>query len=630
MCGIAGIYRRDGACDIPSLVRMRDILAHRGPDDRGLFVDGPVGLVHRRLSIIDLSGGHQPMHTPDGRFTIVFNGEIYNYRELKRALEAVGAVFTSSSDTEVILQLHATYGDDAVKKLNGMFAYALWDGLERRLLLVRDRAGIKPLHWSQAAEGVAFGSEIKALFSSGLVQPAVNEGGIGEYLAFRCVAGTDSLYEGVHSVAPGSFVEIREGRAHTVHRYWTARASPGTFSGGYEEAVRRLDDALDKAVQRQMISDVPLGTFCSGGVDSSLVTALAAKHCPSGLNTFSVAFAESGWDESRFAKLVSDRFGTVHHEIVVSEGRFIGLLPDLIWGHDQPLHFANSVHIFAVSELARRYVTVVLTGEGADELFGGYPRYTLPLISGMAADLPAWSRQALSRVASALPGHRWSKAGVAIGSTLEEALTFNAVAVPPAVLARELDLHVPKCKGFRKSLLQAVLLRESDPIEAAMAVDFETYLVALLERQDRMSMAASLESRVPFLDNEIIDLAQSVPRPFKRTIRHRKRMLCDVALRHLPEQVVKRAKSGFGVPLQLWFAGAGPAGAMLDRAARSRWVSECGWANDFRRLIDEHRRGRADHSEILWTLLNLAVWYDVQFDGRSWVDELNNSLTSDA
>ena len=600
MCGITGLFLRDAACDATVLTRMRDVIAHRGPDDADNFIEGPVGLGHRRLSIIDLGTGHQPMATPDGRFTIVYNGEIYNYRELRRELETRGATFRTQSDTEVILQLHAHFGDAGVLRLNGIFAYALWDRERRRLLLTRDRAGIKPLYYAATPRGLAFGSEIKALFESGLIDPRMDQRHVAEYLVFRQVAGPENLFSGVLALPPGHVMAIEGGIAAEPTAYWRASDEVAPFAGDYRAAVETLDRTLNAAVKRQMIADVPLGTFCSGGIDSSLTTAIAARHSDQPINTYSVGFAEPDFDESRYARLAATACRSEHHEIVIDENRFAELLPRLVWHHDLPLNFANSVHIFAVSELARQRVKVVLTGEGADELFGGYPRYYIPRITAALDRLPALLRTPILALAGALPDHRLRKLAAFARESPDQRLLFNSTSIDAGQVARLVRKPIVESGwSFRRRLVARA--------GEMSRIDFETYLVSILNRQDKMSMATSLEARVPFLDNEIIDLARSLPSGFKQTLRHRKRVLKDVARRYLPAAIVDRRKSGFGVPLARWFASNGAMRALLAETMEST-PTELLDRQVLAAVIEEHVAGQHDHSELLWGVLNLGIW----------------------
>lgn len=609
MCGVAGMWNREGACDPGVLTAMRDLLRHRGPDGEGNFIDGGLGLAHRRLSIIDLGGGQQPMHTPDGRYTIVYNGEIYNYLELRQDLERRGAKFRTHSDTEVILHLHALDGEDGVQRLNGIFAYALWDSVARRLLLVRDRAGIKPLYVAESSRGIAFASEIKALFPAQIVQPQLDAARLPEFLVFRQIAGPDCLFTGVKALEPGTIAVVSDGRIESRRRYWTAASTPAPFTGNYTAAVDAVDAALNRAVSRQLMSEVPLGTFCSGGIDSSLTTAIAARHASKQVNTFSVGFDEAGYDESAYAELAAKHCGTRHHTLRVNEARYAELLPQLIWHHDLPLNFANSVHIYAVSVLAREHVTVVLTGEGADELFGGYPRYYVPRIADAVRSLPALLRAPFTGLLGLLPGHRLEKLLRALSMSREDALIYNSTGIKRETaqgLVRQSSAG--DNLAFRRGCAAQALAAGLSGPEAMGRLDFQTYLVSILNRQDKMSMATSVEARVPFLDNGIIDFARSLPVEFKQTLRHRKRVLKDVALRYLPADIVHRRKSGFGVPLAPWFAGTGPMAKLLEAAVHSPEIASVLDVGAVAALLAEHRAGTTDHSELLWGVLNLALW----------------------
>lgn len=612
MCGIVGLYLRDSNCDPEVLTRMCDLVAHRGPDDSGNHIQGGVGLGHRRLSIIDLGGGHQPMTTPDGRLTIVYNGEIYNYRTLRAELERDGVEFRTNSDTEVILHLHARLGDAAVGRLNGIFAYAVWDRDARRMLLIRDRAGIKPLYYVATSKGVAFGSEVKSLFASGLVAPSLAAENVAEYLLFRQVAGVGNLFRGIMSLSPGHILEVSAGCAAEPRAFWTTGSVPAVFRGSFDDAVDALDCALREAIGRQLMSDVPLGTFCSGGIDSSLVTAIASQLAAGQINTFSVGFEEPAFDEGKYARLAASTCGTRHHELRVSETQFAELLPKLIWHHDLPLNFANSVHIFAVSRLARQHVTVVLTGEGADELFGGYPRYSLPRLADLPRSAPRTVRRALAELLRLAPDRRARRIATMWDRPTEDALLFNSTNITPEAIADLLGQSLkPDTLSVRRRLVASAIAHHANPYAAVAELDFQTYLVSILNRQDKMSMATGLEARVPFLDNEVIDLARSLPQDYKQTLRHRKRVLKGVALRYLPRRIVERRKSGFGVPLADWFRGKGPMARLLQDVADSDRLRAVIEPNQLANLIAEHRAGERDHAELLWGLVNLGLWRQI-------------------
>lgn len=473
MCGIAGLVYADRTrpCDAETVIAMRDVMPYRGPDDTGLHLDGPVGLGFRRLSIIDLGGGHQPMPGPGDRHWIIFNGEIYNYQALRQELVAKGCTFRTHSDTEVILQLYAERGDACVHALNGMFAFAIWDSERRSLFLARDRMGVKPLYYAETPEGFLFGSEIKALFASGKVTPTCREDALAEYLIFRQAAGPETMFRGVRSLPPGCTMTVQDGRTK-VSRYWSPRPTTGdTTPMAFGDAVARLGELLDDSVRLRLISDVPVGTFCSGGVDSSLVTALAAKRKGDPVNTFSVGFDEADYDESRYATMVSKQYGTIHHELRVGNEEFSELLPTMVWHNDEPLDFANSVHIFALSRLARQYVTVVLTGEGSDELFGGYPRYRIPQLAGRWRRVPGAVRQLAAR---ATGDHRLAKLDRYASMPDEDAVLFNPSYLS-AELVREIAPRlVPVSLDYRRQCLSETGTLGLDPMNRVSLMDQES------------------------------------------------------------------------------------------------------------------------------------------------------------
>ena len=442
MCGITGLMYADHGrpCDPQIVTGMRDLVSYRGPDDAGIYVDGPVGLGHRRLSIIDLGGGHQPMTDADNRFWIVFNGEIYNFQPLRDALVAKGFRFRTNSDTEVILQLYAERGERCVEALNGMFAFAIWDTAKRSLFIARDRMGVKPLYYAETADAFVFGSEIKSLFASGLVSPRLREEALAEYMLFRQVAGSETLFAGVRSLPPGCWMTVRDGGVR-ISRYWSPHPPAERPAITHDEALQQLSELLRDSVRLRLISDVPVGTFCSGGVDSSLVTAIAAQLKNDPINTFSVGFDDPDYDESAYARMVSARYRTIHHELRVGNVEYSELFPRMVWHNDEPLDFANSVHIYALSKLAKSHVTVVLTGEGSDELFAGYPRYRIPNLARQYGYIPAPLRRALSSVTG---DHRVRKLERFAAYSSEDALLYNSSYLRPEVAAAAF----PRMNGY--------------------------------------------------------------------------------------------------------------------------------------------------------------------------------------
>jgi asparagine synthase (glutamine-hydrolysing) len=605
MCGIAGIAYKDPdrPCAPEVVLSMRDVFVYRGPDDAGLHVDGPIGLGFRRLSIIDLSGGHQPMADARRRTWIIFNGEIYNYRELRQELIDDGCSFSTHSDTEVILQLYARRGDQCVQALNGMFAFAIWDADRRSLFLARDRMGVKPLYYAETPEAFVFGSEIKALFASGQVAPRCRDEALAEYLVFRQVAGSNTLFEGIKSLPPGCTMTIRQGRA-CVQRYWSPLPTPEGPRVSVGEAGESLAALLRDSVRMRLVSDVPVGTFCSGGIDSSLVTALAAQIQGASINTFSVGFDEQDYDESEYAALVSRHCRTIHHQLRVGNVEFSELFPKMVWHNDEPLDFANSVHIYALSALAKHHVTVVLTGEGSDELFAGYPRYRIPGLAALFGRVPAPLRRLLLACGR---DHRLRKLERYATATADERLLFNSSYLHPDLVAGlSPGLPALDCR-FRQERLDASAELGLDTISRLLLLDQETFLVSILHRQDKMSMAAGIESRVPFMDYRIVEWANRLPTEAKVQARSGKAVVKHVARDLLPPEVIDRRKSGFGVPLDRWLRSDEGIGERI-RALPQSSSADMFDRPVLRGLVEEHVSGAKDHSDVLWTALNVCTW----------------------
>src|SRR3954447_2604564 len=438
MCGIAGLVaaERLDAADLARLPAMRDVLAHRGPDGAGAWSDGHAALGHRRLSIVDLAAGAQPLGNEDGTVQVVFNGEIYNHADLRPELEAHGHHYRTRSDTEAIVHAYEQWGDDCVHRFRGMFAFALWDQRRRRLLLVRDRLGIKPLYWTRAGERLLFPSHIKALFASGLVEPRAHEAALPELLATRAVSGEETLFAGVHKLLPGHRL-VFEARRIAAVQYWdVAHEEPAHAAGRreVEDWTARFRALLEESVRLRLMADVPLGMFLSGGLDSSAIAAIMARQIGRPLQTFSVAFADRAYSELAWSREVAAAIGAVRHEVVVSPEDFFGALPRLVWHEDEPIAHPSSVPLYFVSRLAREHVTVVLTGEGSDELLAGYGRYPRALMNWRggrvwAAVAPEPVRRFVAeRVVPALPGraHRYAQRSFfAMDSTPESTFFDN-------------------------------------------------------------------------------------------------------------------------------------------------------------------------------------------------------------
>ncbi len=614
MCGICGIAYSEPTrqVDRGRLVSMRDLLAHRGPDGAGAHFGPGVGLGHRRLSIIDLEGGAQPLANEDQTVWVTFNGEIYNYRALAKDLARRGHRFRTRSDTEVLVHAYEEYGLDFVARLRGMFAFALHDAVRNRTVLARDHFGIKPLFYATADGGLFFASEVKAVLAGLNRAPAMDPAALQEYLTFRYVAWSRTFFEGIHRLPPGHLA-VWEGGRLSLQRYWSVTERTASQPVAVAEAVDALEALLDTAVQSQLMSDVPLGTFCSGGVDSGLVTAYAARHTTGPLHTFSVGFDDPAWDETPLARETAARFGTQHHVLVARGEGFAETLSRLIWYHDEPLSHPNSMPLYLLSQYARTYVTVVLTGEGADELFGGYPRYQLARLSAAAAHLPRWASLAAGRVARVIPGHRAALVGRLLPRTFEDAILFNSAYVDPQLVEALTGGPLHDATAERRRLVHESVV-PNDPIASISRYELQTYLGCALDRMDTMSMASGLEGRVPFLDVPLAEWGLALPSSLKLRGRATKRMLKLLGERTLSPKVIRGRKSGFGLPLGAWFRG-GPLAPLLDRLQDPGHPAALHFDRRMlHALLDDHLSGRADHGEALWLISNVYIWHEVHRD----------------
>ena len=626
MCGIAGIVKLDPAATVDEarLKRMRDVLRHRGPDGEGLWIDGPVGLGHRRLAIVDVAGGHQPMPSEDERAWIVYNGEIYNHAELAAALRARGHRYRTRSDTETILHLYEDDGIGCVERMRGMFAFAIWDRDRARLLLARDRLGIKPLYYAMNDHELLFASEIKAILAAMETRPRFNEAVLPEFLANRFVAGEDTFFSGVRKLAPGHTLtwSLRDGLR--TRRYWQLPTELDPAAPGPEGAAREVRGRLEDAVRSHLMSDVPLGLFLSGGIDSTGIAALMAPMVKEPIRTFSVGFALAEADELGYARLAARAVGAEHREVVVSPAAFFQALPRLVWHEDEPLAFTSSVPLYFVSRLAGEHVKVVLTGEGADELFLGYNRYRVTAwnerLGGLyGAMAPAALRRDIRRVVAALPARvgRYARRSFLAHEAGPRALFFENFSVfPPARqrgLLRDrglLDARDPYAAGMRYHAAAP-----GDSASRMSHADLQTYLVELLMKQDQMSMAASIESRVPFLDHDLVERAAAMPSSLKLRGWRTKAVLRSALADVVPPAILTRRKMGFPVPLGTWLRGEFSSvvdDLVLGPRARARGLFD---EAALRRLVAEHRAGAAQHGDRLWLLMNLEIWQRVFLDG---------------
>ena len=632
MCGIAGaVVPASSAFDRAALERMLVAIEHRGPDGHGIAkIAGPGAthayLGHRRLAIIDPLGAAQPMRDAAAGLTLTFNGEIYNFRELRAALEAKGHRFARDSDTEVLLHAYAQWGEGCVERLRGMFAFAIWDEREAKLFLARDRFGEKPLFLQQEGASLFFASEIKALLERPAPRPRVDDSAVWDYLAFRYVPGPKTLLHGIRKLAPGTCATWRGGRL-TERRYWTApdKLPLRPLPQGERDAdasprrERQIVDAflrkLDEAVELQMVSDVPFGAFLSGGLDSSTIVALMTRHNPK-VKTFSVGFgaSESAYSELGYAAVVARHFSTDHHELVVDPDDLIEHLPSLVAYRDAPVTEPSDIPIYMLAKQASRSVKMVLTGEGSDEILGGYPKHVFERFAGAWQRLiPGTIRRNLIQpLARSLPyGLRRAKTAIA-NLNLEDWTEryprwFGACSNAERASLTRLRVNGHAFGGF-------VAPFDADPrtstLRRILYADQTSWLPDnLLERGDRMTMAASIESRVPFLDHELAAFVSTLPDRYRVRGLTTKWILRRAAARLVPAAILERPKVGFRVPVDRWFRG--PMREFVFDHLRGPGSRTRAWydANVLDSTLDEHVAGRQNHEKLIWALLNLEIWH---------------------
>ena len=613
MCGIAGLVTAPGQpSPDPALGwRMNAAIHHRGPDDGGLHHDARALLGMRRLSIIDVAGGHQPIHAADGQVCIVFNGEIYNYRELRAGLERDGHAFASHSDTEVILQGYLRDGVAIFDRLDGMFAVAIWDRRSGELVLARDRFGEKPLYYACSEARLLFGSELKSLLQAPDCPRDLDDEALRAYLAYGYVPGPQSVFSGIRKLPPAHYLRYRDGRA-SLHRYWRPSLAPKSALDD-DEAAEQLEELLDRAVASRLVSDVPFGAFLSGGLDSSTVVALMARRMDRPVKTFTIGFREAAYSELDDARLVARHLGTEHHELVV-EPDAVELLHKLVWHFDEPFADSSAVPTFLVSELARTQVKMVLTGDGGDEMFGGYDRYLRLLQLERLGGLRRPAAGLLGMAGAVLPGQRGerlSRIGERLRLPFEERY-LSGVAVMREDIARRLR---PGAGGPRHFHLPALDEPGSDlgagdaPLDRAVAIDLQSYLPDdILVKLDRMAMAASLEGRSPFLQPDLAQFALRLPLRQRVRDGRGKHLLRTVASKWLPPRAAAKPKQGFAIPLADWFRGplrTLAADTFASRAFRERGLLQAAAADE---LLRDHVERGIDRSEALWQSLCLELW----------------------
>jgi len=618
MCGICGIVNGEGTkqpVDKALVSQMCAVLRHRGPDDEGVWTDSIAGLGQRRLSIIDLSSaGHQPMPNETGTAWITFNGEIYNFLELRAELEKKRHCFRSRADTETIIHLYEDEGINALSRLRGMFAFALWDAGKKRLLLARDRLGEKPLYYGIFNQRLYFASEIKAIVALPDIPRRVNWKAIDQYLTYGYVPGNLTAFEGIYKLLPAHYLLWGNGNL-TIEQYWKPSFTP-KLSLKEKEAEEQLLFLLKEAVQLRLISDVPLGAFLSGGVDSSTVVALMSQ-VSSHVRTFSIGFQEMGMSELPYARQIAERFGTEHQEFIV-EAKAIEILPRLIWHYDEPFADPSAIPTYYVSQMTRQAVTVALSGDGGDESFGGYQRYhpryhrspfdwlplaiRQPLLTGISHLFPNrinkfWRLRHHLQAAATSP-FGWYMRSVRLFSSDQKSLCYNE-AMKEHTKEMDAESWYRKIYGETDSL---------PSIERAMRADLFTYLPdAMLVKVDVASMAHSLEVRSPFLDHKVVEFAASLPLVYKRQGNNGKYLLKKAMESYLPSEILYRHKRGFGIPLSRWLRE--DMRSFAEEALFSGEELPYFKPESIRAMFSAHIEGRENYAPHLWAIINLYLWH---------------------
>ena len=631
MCGICGILYANGARRVERdpLSAMNAQIVHRGPDDDGFFFERNVGLAMRRLSIIDIRTGQQPISNEEENLWIVYNGEIYNHRELRSQLEARGHRYRTKSDTETMVHLYEEYGRECVQHLRGMFAFAIWDCRLRRLFVARDRLGIKPLYYFHDGSKFLFASEIKAILAYPGIRPEFNHNTLAEYLAFGYIAGEETMFRGIRKLLPGNTLEIDETGQIRIEQYWDL-SIPAESARSEAHYIRTYRELLEECVTSHLMSDVPLGVFLSGGLDSSVVAALTGKIRGQQIETFSVGYGEEAYSELSYAREVAQHIGSKHHEVRLSRQEFFDSLPKLVWQEDEPIVWPSSVSLYFVARLARERVTVVLTGEGSDETLAGYSRYAWTLLNSRMdrvyrALTPSGLRKLIRQAIGSGP------LGANLVRKLEHTFLVRDGASWPSFyfdnfysafsLRDEAEILTPEAYQAGGAAYQGSMQHwesaSGDLLHRLLYTDIKTYLVELLMKQDQMSMAASIESRVPFLDHVLVEFAATIPAEFLLKGLSGKHILKAAVTDLLPRSIIYRQKMGFPTPWAYWVSG--PQLSEVESMLLEPRTIARGWFRQeaVQRLFAEHRARHRDHGNRIWRLLNLETWMRVFLDGET-------------
>jgi len=623
MCGICGQINREYShpVDLADIKRMCDAIVHRGPDDEGQHVRDNVGLGMRRLSIIDLTTGSQPIYNEDGSIVIVFNGEIYNHNELRRELIAKGHIFKTKADTEAIVHAYEEYGVDCPTKLNGMFAFAIWDSRKKQLFLARDRIGIKPLYYYVDKNRIVFGSELKSILQIRDVPRSVNPKALDNFLTFEYIASPLSIFEKIYKLPPAHWLLYRDGQVR-IEKYWQLqyRASSKTEDELAEEFLYLFQDA----VKLRLMSDVPLGSFLSGGLDSSSIVAMMRRSAPNSVKTFSIGFDDATYNELPYARTIANYFKTEHHEEFITPN-VVSLTEKIFHQLDEPFGDFSVFPTYLVSQMARKHVTVVLSGDGGDELFAGYDTYIADRIARQYQKLPGFLRNGfINPIVNLLPPTDKKKGlinrarrfveGTKLPAHLQHVrwMIFLQEAEKNWLYSQDLKSALSDHNPYAFIEEKFASLASNDPLDQQEYVDITTYLVDdILVKVDRMSMAVSLEARVPFLDHRFVEFAASVPPEMRLRGKRTKYLLKKAMTGILPDSIINRGKEGFSIPIKNWMKK--ELKPMMIEALSESSLKKTGFFQPsyVKKLIKEHLDGKENHSHRLWALMMFQMWHEV-------------------
>ena len=634
MCGFCGIYFKDKDRQVDSslIKAMSDSLYHRGPDDSGEYINNNVGLGFRRLSIVDLAGGHQPMANQDQSIWIVFNGEIYNHMDIRKTLEGKGFQYRTKSDTETILHAYEEYGEDCVEHLRGMFSFAIYDNNKHKLFVVRDRLGIKPMYYYDCNDYLIFGSEIKSLLVFDQLPREVNYDAIKEQMALKYTLDDQTMFAGIRKLLPGHTLKLENGEIKT-RQYWDLSYQPQDESKSEQWYVDKFIELFDESVRLRLMADVPLGMFLSGGIDSSAIGARMSTMVDQPIQTFSVAFRERAFNELEYSRMSAKQCGADLHEITMTPDQFLGELPHMVYHEDEPIAHPSSVALYFVAHLARDHVKVVLTGEGSDELLGGYERYyqTLNNIRAgriLGSKLINPIRKALFKPLIDILPDKFPYKNKAIRTTVYLDSDLDTIFLDNySTFSRKIQRDLYADGLFDNYNYDKLYYNyhqiynncnSNDLLNKLLYTDIKTYLLELLMKQDQMSMAASIESRVPFLDHKLVEFTTSLPLNLKLKGFDTKRILRMAMRGKIPDPILSRSKKGFPVPIAKWFKddySRMVKDILYDNRTRQRGIFNYKLID---KMIDKHQKGDRNFSDQIWTLINFELWQRIFFDRKEY------------